>query len=304
MITVGSAVRLIRPGHWIKNIIVLLPVVFALRFADGDAWIKATIAAAALCLASSAIYIINDISDRQADRLHPTKKNRPLASGQCRVGEALLLTAVLLCLAVALACQVALGVLWSILAYVLLQMLYTFVFKSRMILDVICIALGFVIRAVAGAAAISVETSPWLIICTFTICLFMGFGKRCNEVATLGETKTAQNHRSTLGGYTSNLLTHLITLSAAIAVMSFLLYASSERTVHHLKTIYLVYTLPIVVYAVFRFAMLSMRGSYADPTDIFLHDWPLQLTGVLWLGAVVSILKWGPDLRQWLEAGG
>jgi len=293
-------IRLARPDHWIKNSIVLLPVIFALRMGDADAWVQAVMAAGAFCLAASCIYIVNDISDRSCDRLHPAKKDRPLASGACSVGAALIEGAFLLAGGVALAMLTGRAVTYILIAYILLQFAYTFIFKRRIILDVICIALGFVLRAVAGAAAISVETSPWLIICTFTICLFLGFCKRCSELATLGAMPQAQEHRSTLGGYNENLLTHLITLSAAIAVVSFLLYASSMRTADKLGTICLIYTLPIVVYAVFRFAMLSMRGRYVDPVDIVLRDWPMQLTAVAWVGSVLAIIRWGPSLQGWL----
>lgn len=304
MITVRNMVRLARPGHWIKNAIVLLPVIFALRGGDPDAWFSASLAAGALCLAASCIYIINDICDRACDRLHPAKKDRPLASGQIGVGAALVESALLFAGAMALAALTGWVVTWLVVAYVLLQIAYTFVFKRRAIIDVICIALGFVLRAVAGAAAINVEISPWLIICTFTICMFLGFCKRRNESATLGESDQAQAHRSTLGDYSESLLTHLITLSAAIAVVSFLLYASSERTANNLGTIYLIYTLPIVVYAVCRFAMLSMRGRYADPMDIMQHDWPMQLTAAAWIIAVVTIIHWGPAVQLWFESQG
>lgn len=300
--TVRDMVRLARPGHWIKNTIVLLPVIFALRAGDPAAWFGAFMAAVAFCLAASCVYIVNDISDRSYDRLHPSKRDRPLASGVCGVGAALAVSVFLLAGGVAAAALAGWPVVCLVVAYVLLQLAYTFVLKRRMIIDVICIALGFVLRAVAGAEAINVEISPWLIVCTFTICLFLGFCKRCNEAATLGASPCAQDHRGTLGAYTENLLTHLITLSAAIAVVSFLLYASSERTADHLGTIYLIYTLPIVVYAVFRFAMLSMRGRYVDPTDILLRDWPMQVTVVAWLAAVLAVIRWGPLLRGWLEA--
>ena len=128
----------------------------------------------------------------------------------------------------------------------------------------------------------------------------MGFCKRCNEMATLGQPHKAARHRKALASYSSDLLTHLITLSAGVAVVAFLLYASNERTVANFKTNYLMYTLPLVVYGITRFAMLSMKGLYADPTDLFIRDRPFQLTVLLWLGAVVLIIRWGLDLQHWL----
>ena len=308
-----NVIQLARPRHWIKNLIVLFPVIFALRMGDWNAWRLALLAMAAFCLVSSAAYIVNDIEDRTKDRLHPRKRNRPLASGAIGVPAAAAEAAVLFLLALAVAFRVGLTaspsgpgqaqpptplesrlIPWAlpaiILAYFLLQVSYTFLLKRKMLVDVICIALGFVLRAVAGAVAIRVEVSPWLFVCTFTLCLFMGFCKRYSEVVTLADPAEAREHRPTLVGYTPELLTHLITLSAAIAVMSFLLYATSQRTVAHLGSDYLIYTIPVVIYAVCRFAMLSMNGNYADPTDLFLRDWPFQVTVAIWLAAVVAII--------------
>jgi 4-hydroxybenzoate polyprenyltransferase len=294
-------VRLARPGHWVKNAIVLLPVIFAARMHEVAAWLWAGAAAAAFCLASSAVYIINDIRDRSADRQHPRTKDRPLAAGDVSPRAAAIEAGALLCAAVAAALYIGPLVLATVAAYLLVQLAYTYYLKRKMIVDVICIALGFVFRAVGGAAAIRVPVSPWLIICTFTICLFMGFCKRCNEVVTVGDAAEASRHRPTLAGYTTELLTHLITLSAGVAVMSYLLYTVNARTVEHIGTDYQLYTLPIVIYAVFRFAMLSMRGSYADPTSLILRDRPFQLTAAVWVLATVIIVRWGTHLQQWLQ---
>ena len=297
-----AIIRLARPGHWIKNVIVLFPVVFAMRTGDVSAWRSAGLATVVFCLISSAIYIFNDILDRNADRLHPKKRDRPLAAGQITVGPAI---AAAICLAGSgIALSFLVNSVLSVVAtfYVLLQIAYTLGLKHKVIVDVICIAMGFVLRAVAGAVAIGEDVSSWLFVCTFTICLFMGFCKRCNEMATLTEPHEATGHRKALAAYSSELLTHLITLSAGVAVVAFLLYASNERTVANFKTNYLMYTLPIVVYGITRFAMLSMKGVYADPTDLFLHDRPFELTVVVWFAAVVVIIRWGLDLQQWLNS--
>ena len=293
-------IRLVRPGHWIKNLIVLFPVVFAMRTDEVAAWRAAGLAAVAFCLAASAIYIFNDICDRTADRLHPRKKDRPLAAGQISAAEAVVEALCLMAggIVVALCVNNLLPVV--VILYVLLQFAYTLLLKHKVIVDVICIALGFVLRAVAGAIAIGAEVSSWLFVCTFTLCLFLGFCKRCNEMATLSEPRKASGHRKALARYSSELLTHLITLSAGVAVMAFLLYASNNRTVENFGTNYLMYTLPIVVYGITRFAMLSLKGCYTDPTDLFLHDKPFQLTVVVWFAAVVAVIRWGRDLQQWL----
>jgi decaprenyl-phosphate phosphoribosyltransferase len=292
-------IQLARPSHWIKNIVVLMPVVFGMQVHLIGAWGKAIVAAAAFCCISSFAYILIDIKDRQSDRSHPVKKNRPLASSQISISTAATEAFVFLLLAMVLAQNIML--LFAILAYLLLQVLYTLVFKKKALLDVILISLGFVLRAAAGAVAIKVAISPWLFICMFTICLFMGFCKRYSETTAITDIDSMQSHRPTLLAYTPELLTHLITLSAAIAVTAFLLYGLHERTVEQFGTNYFIYTLPFVVYAVFRFAMLSMKGSYLDPTDIMLKDRPFQMTILLWAACMVGIIFYGKSLACWIQ---
>ncbi|MEI7835744.1 MAG: UbiA family prenyltransferase, partial [Planctomycetota bacterium] len=222
------------------------------------------------------------------------------AAGRLGVGRAWVFSILLAAAGLGVAAAVNRDTLVVLGGYLLLQALYTRFLKHKMLLDVIGIAMGFVLRAVAGAVAIGVEISPWLFVCTFTLCLFMGFCKRCNEIVTIGEPDQAAAHRPTLTGYTVNLLTHLITVSAGVAVVGFLLYATSPRTVGNFHTSMLVYTLPLVFYGVFRFAMLSMFGSYSDPTELILRDRPFQMTLVLWLGAAAAILKWADRLPSWL----
>jgi 4-hydroxybenzoate polyprenyltransferase len=297
---VSDYIRLARPHHWVKNVIVLLPVVFAQRMDEPGAWALAAAAAAAFCLASSGVYVLNDLRDRHADRLHPAKRDRPLASGRVRPGGAGAEAAILLAGGLALSAVRPWLLPAAVGAYVALQLGYTYYFKQKMILDVMCIALGFVLRAAGGAVAIGVEISPWLFVCTLTICLFMGFCKRYSEAAVLGDGDHARNHRPTLAGYSPWLLTHLVTLSGAIAIIAFLLYAVSDRTVANLGTNYLIYTLPLVIYGVCRFAMLSMTGRRAGPVELILGDRPFQLTVLLWIAAALLVLLRGEALRDWL----
>ncbi len=295
------AIRLARPEHWLKNLLVFFPVLLSERRPQTRAWLEAAVAAAAFCLASSAAYILNDIRDRHRDRLHPRKKGRPLAAGTVSVGAAAIEVMVLLTAALVTAAACGPWLIGVVAAYLLLQAAYSVALKRKMMLDAICIALGFVLRAAGGAVAIRVSISPWLFVCTFTLCLFLGFCKRRNEAATLGPSGEAEAHRWTLAAYTPELLTHLITLSGAIAVVSFLMYTLDPATIGRLKTNYLVYTLPIVIYVVFRFAMLSMMGSYADPMDLILHDRPFQFMAVLWIASVLAIIAFGPRFQAWLE---
>lgn len=295
-------IRLARPTHWVKNLVVLLPIPFAMRAGDLWCWIWALQTVAAFCLSSSAVYVMNDLRDAAQDRLHPAKRHRPIAAGLVGTGSAIAWALLLAGGGLAIAWSVSRIVLLVVATYLVLQVAYTFHLKRRMILDVICIAMGFVLRAVAGAAAIGAEPSVWLVICAFTLCLFMGFCKRRNEAASLEAGGHAEDHRATLAGYTSELLTHLITLSAGVAIVSYLLYAVSPRTVDHFGTNALVYSLPLVIYGVTRFAMLSMAARYDGPTEMILRDRPLQVTGLLWLAMEVVIIYWGRDVYDWAQA--
>lgn len=297
--SIKDAVKLARCHHWVKNVFVLMPVVFGERMADPTAWKNAIVATLSFCFASSFAYVINDIKDRQSDRLHPRKKDRPIASGRMSVQEAIVEAVVLLAASGLIAYSRSVGLMIVLGAYLLLQMAYSNILKHRVLIDVICIAMGFVIRAVAGAIAIGVDISPWLFVCMFTLCLFLGFCKRYNELATLGDTVKAASHRKTLLEYTPEFLTHLITLSAGITVVGFLLYSLDDRTLEHFGTNLFVYTLPIVIYAVCRFAMLSMRGTYSDPTDIILHDRAFQVTLLLWFTASLTIIAYGCEIHDW-----
>jgi len=295
-----SLLTLARPPQWIKNSIVLFPLAFARRLGDPAAWACALMAALAFCLVSSAGYILNDLRDREEDRLHPVKRKRPLAAGLVSAGAAAAMGVALLAVGLGVAALTGGPVLTLCLAYVALQAAYTLALKHRMIADVICIALGFVFRAVAGALAISVPASPWLIICAFTLCLFMGFCKRRLEVAALGNDEAATRYRRTLAGYTPELLTHLITLSAALAIVSYLMYATSARTIHEFRTSSLVYALPLVIYAIARFAMVSMRGAYNGPTELILRDRPFQASAALWGALTLFLIYQGHRLDAWL----
>jgi len=296
--------RLLRPAHWAKNVVVLMPVVFGQQMGQTKAWIAAVIASIAFCLASSCSYIFNDLKDRGKDRIHPLKKSRPLASGQVTIRLAVIESVICGFFALVLASSLSYAMVLMVLAFLGLHIAYTLLLKNLVLLDVICIALGFVLRAAAGAVAIGVFVSPWLFICMFTICLFMGFCKRYSEIAIIQHVNTAQNHRSTLIEYTPELLTHLVTLSAGIAVVAFLFYGLSDSTVEQFGTNYLVYTLPVTVYAIFRFAMVSMKGSYQDPTDLIWHDRPFQAAIFIWMSMVLLIVKYGRTLEGWLESLG
>lgn len=290
--TLRDYVTLLRPTQWVKNVVVFAGPAAGLKLSSADSIIQALLAFVAFSLAASAAYCLNDTVDREADALHPTKRNRPIARGAIKPAAAILLAAGLITMGAGLS-ELALNrsVAIIVVLYFALTLAYSLTLKQRMILDVITIATGFVLRAWAGSMAVGVATSDWLVVCMFTLCMFMGFGKRRCELAMIGNVTEAGQHRKTLVRYTPQLLTHLITVSAGIAIMTFLLY-TLERT--HGSTPfhkeYLFYTLPIVVYAIFRFAMLTEIGAFSGPTEILYKDKGLLAAVVLWVTIAMLIV--------------
>lgn len=303
--------KLLRPQQWVKNVFVFAGLVFGKKLTGPHALhdvLLTVLGFACLCLASSAVYVLNDLHDREEDRLHPRKKNRPIASGQVAVPSAIGLALGLMAASLAGGFVLDLGFGVVVGVYLILQLAYTFSLKHQVILDVIAIGLGFVLRAIAGAVLVHVEISQWLVICTFTLCLFLGFSKRRSELTALaganGDIAGAAAHRKTLRIYTPDLLNHMTTLTAAIAVVTFLLYANDARTVNFFGTNYLVYTLPFVVYAIFRFAVLVEHGEVDGPTDVVVKDLPFQLAVAAWIVAALFVIYWGRPLHDYLTRAG
>jgi len=298
---IADYIRLLRPAQWVKNLAVFAGPLFGLQLLEpGSLW-KAVIAFAAFCLASSAIYVINDVIDREADALHPGKRNRPMARGAIQPLPALIYGCVLAIAATLLSARFLQPAATAMVAiYFVAMLVYSIDLKQRMILDVILIAIGFVLRAAAGAAAVEVFISPWLIVCTFMICMFMGFGKRRCELATLGNADDAASHRKTLLRYTPELLNHLISVTAGTAIVTFLLYTITPYRGHPtpFEKEHFLYTLPLVVYGVFRYAMLTESGHLHGPTDILFKDRPFLATVVLW-GLIALVIVYKNQLRAW-----
>jgi decaprenyl-phosphate phosphoribosyltransferase len=281
---VGDLVELLRPTQWVKNVVVFAGPAAGLKLSSGHSLGQAMVAFAAFCLAASATYALNDVVDRTADASHPTKRLRPVARGAIRPAMAVMVAVVLAAATISLTTLVLSSGVTAVLAgYLALTLAYSLTLKRRVILDVIVVACGFVLRAFAGAVAVGVPTSEWLIGCVFTLCLFMGFGKRRCEIAMIGNTEEIGHHRRTLVRYTPDLLNHLLAVSAGIAVITFLLYTLDTQghpSPFHKE--HLFYTLPLVIYGIFRFAMLTELGIYSGPTEIVLKDRAMVLAIVLW----------------------
>ncbi|MFH1746859.1 MAG: decaprenyl-phosphate phosphoribosyltransferase [Planctomycetota bacterium] len=294
---------IMRPAQWSKNVFVFAGLIFGRRLTDPHSVLLAVLAFICFSLLSSCVYIINDIHDRNEDQSHPRKCKRPLAAGLIGVRSALFQAVAVLVIGLVGAWFLHPAFCLVGLLYLLLQTAYTFALKHVVLLDVVCIGIGFVLRAVAGAVVIKVDISPWLVVCTFTLCLFMGFSKRRCEITalTLNGNNDAGSHRRTLSLYTSDLLNHFTTLTAGVAIVSFLLYATDDRTVREFETNYLVYTLPLVIYAVFRFMYLVEHGLVDGPTDVMTRDKSFQAALLLWTIAAIVIVYRGPELGEWLK---
>jgi 4-hydroxybenzoate polyprenyltransferase len=294
--------QLMRPAQWSKNVFLFAGVAFGQKLDDPRSVLWALLGFVCFSLASSAVYVYNDIHDRAEDRHHPVKRNRPIASGRVSVTSASAFAMILLTVALAGGYGLDRGFFLVQLTYVFLQFCYTTWLKHVAVVDVILIGTGFVLRAVAGAVLVHVVISHWLVVCTFTLCLFMGFSKRRCELTDLAldGTDDASRHRKTLAAYTPELLNHMTTLTAGIAVVSFMLYATDKRTLSVFGTNYLIYTLPLVVYAVFRFALLVEHGRVSGPTAVLLRDRPFQIALGLWGLAALVIVYRGRQIQDWL----
>jgi 4-hydroxybenzoate polyprenyltransferase len=283
----------IRPHQWVKNLLVLAPLLFTEKAFEASGWTAAIIAMGSFCFAASSIYILNDILDRKDDALHPKKRHRPIASGKLSVNSALLLLLLTLTaatgLAIAIPSSADLFWLWPA-SYLLLNVAYSFYLKRLVIVDCMCIAFGFQIRVMAGATAINVEASKWLQLCTFFFALFLAFCKRYEEVGRQAEV--AGHTRKTMSDYSVSYLSMLIGPLAALSILSYSLYTVSPDTIARHNTEQLTLTIPFVCYGVFRYLFLVYRKSEGgDPSKLLFRDFPLVICGIFYAGTVLIILS-------------
>jgi len=284
----------LRPRQWVKNLFVFAGLVFSQRLFTDSVW-PALGAFAIFCALSGAIYLLNDVADRDKDRLHPRKRERPIASGLLRVPVALASALVLVMAGLAAAAALSPPFAAVALAYVGLLSLYSVTLKHVVIVDVLTVAIGFVLRAVGGALAIGVDISGWLLICTILIALFLALGKRRHEYLTLeGE---AARHRPILAEYSAGLLDQMIAVVTASTVTAYALYTMSPETVAKFQTQLLPATLPFVLYGIFRYLYLLYRRQLGgNPSELFLNDRALLLNTIGWILAVLLII-YGIPLR-------
>jgi 4-hydroxybenzoate polyprenyltransferase len=280
---------LLRPLQWTKNLLVFAALLFARRYAEPGEAVRAAAMFAAFCLASSALYALNDVVDRAADRRHPRKRLRAVASGSVRPDAALGISLLLALLAFAAAWSLNPSAHLCLIGYLVLGAAYSLLLKRVVIVDVLAIAAGFVLRAAAGGFAIEVEISPWLLICTMALALFLAVAKRRHELL---EAKAPAAQRPVLGDYTPALVDQMIAVTAACTLMAYVLYTFSEQTARKFPSHLMPLTSLFVMFGLFRYLHLIYRRDLGgEPEALLVRDAPIRWTVLLYVLAVLLAVR-------------
>lgn len=282
----------IRPQQWTKNLLIFAPLLFSKQLFVYRETLHTVFAFAVFCLISGSVYLLNDLFDLENDKRHPLKCRRPLASGALSPRTARLACAVLLCVC-ALAGFYLLNTAFLITAaaYLVLQFLYSTVLKHVVIIDVFCIAAGFVIRVIAGAEAIGVSFSTWLLFCTLLLALFLALSKRRHELLLLEEG--AVHHRKILYEYSSELLDHMIAIVTPCTLIAYMLYTIADDTVGKFGTDGLKYTVPFVLYGIFRYLyLIHRRNQGGSPEKVLLNDLPILACVICYALTCALVIYW------------
>ncbi|HAD05627.1 MAG TPA: decaprenyl-phosphate phosphoribosyltransferase [Anaerolineaceae bacterium] len=276
----SALIKSMRPRQWSKNVFVLAAVVFDKKLLNPEAVGKSLAGMILFCLLSSSVYLINDILDAEADRNHPQKRNRPIASGKLPVAVAAIAAFLLIIITIPLSFLLSNLFGWIALIYFLVNLAYSTRLKHIPLIDVLIIAAGFVLRVAAGVSLIEVERfSPWLYVVTTLLALYIGFGKRRAELTLL--QNDANNHRRVLDGYNLALLDQLITIVSGTTIVAYSLYTFSAPNLPDNHSMML--TIPFVIYGIFRYLyLIQVEQAGGAPEDIVLTDRPLQITVLLW----------------------
>ena len=281
--------RLMRPHQWVKNSFVLTGLLFGHAWHDPALVTQVLFAFAAFCLVSSTVYVINDIVDIEQDRHHPKKRKRPLPSGKVTVSSAAFFAVLLGLTGFALAYFASLTVVYILLAYAIMNLAYSLRLKHVVILDVFIIATGFMLRILAGTLGVGIPPSQWLLLCGLMVTLFLGFSKRRAEIIALSDDKTS--HRKVLEEYSPVLLDKMIVVTAAGLIMSYSLYTMNPDTIRIHGTANLIYTVPFVIYGVFRYIyMLHQQKSGGDPSSDIVRDPHMIAVLAAWLLTTVLLI--------------
>jgi len=288
--TLAAVLASLRPRQWVKNLFVFAGLVFGQQLFTPAVW-TAGAAFLVFCGLSGAVYLLNDVADREQDRLHPDKRLRPIAAGRLAPGPAVAAAVVLIVAGLAAAAWLSRPFALAAAAYVGLLAAYSAWLKHVVIVDVLVVALGFVLRAVAGALAVEVAISGWLLICTILLALFLALGKRRHEVLTL--EADAARHRPILAEYSAGLLDQMIAVVTASTVTAYALYTMSPETVAKFRTTLLPVTLPFVLYGIFRYLYLLYRRQLGgNPSEIVFSDRALLVNTLAWLAVTLAVIYW------------
>ena len=285
---VKDYIRLIRVRQWIKNMFVFSPLVFSKNFFNINDWELITLTFIGFSMIASASYILNDILDKEKDKHHPEKRTRPLPSGRVKIPEAVTLFFITAGLGIFLSILVNMKVLLVSLSYFILIFLYSVFLKKIVIIDIITIAIGFDLRAMAGAVAINVLLSPWLIIDLFLLALFLAATKRRQELIKLSQ---AEKHKKVLDYYSLPLLDQIIPVLTSTTLLSYIIYTLSDKVREYFHTNYFYLSVPFVIYGIFRYLFIIYKeDTFGDPTNILIKDIPLILDLFLWGISIVLII--------------
>lgn len=281
--------KLLRVKQWIKNAFVLAPLLFSLNLFNLPRLYHSLFAFLAFCFASSAVYIFNDLLDKEKDRHHPVKKDRPIPRGDIGTGTAVIILVLLLIGSGVISVLINIPTLIVIMTYVVLNTLYSLFLKNMVILDAMIISLGFVLRVVAGGVAIEVVLTNWILLATLFISLFIGFGKRRHELLLMNSH--SGEHRPVLEKYNVQLLDYMMLISVTLTIITYSLYTLDEGVVAKFGTNKLIYTVPFVIYGLFRYLyLIYKRESGADPSDVVLGDKSIIINVIIWGAMIVAIL--------------
>jgi len=279
----------LRPTQWIKNFLIFAGLIFAQKLLDFSLLMKTIFGFFLFSFSAGSLYIINDIKDYEKDRLHPKKKERPIASGKISKQEGLIFALILLFVSLYLSYLLSLPFFLILLLYIGLSFLYTLFLKEIVILDVIVVAIFFLLRAWAGTLLINVSLSEWLFVCTILLALFLALTKRKSEIFLLNNS--ANSHRKVLKNYSHDFIDQMISVTTASSLIAYAIYTVAPETVHKFKTKNLVLTLPFVIYGIFRYLYLIYHKRFNDnPDRAFVKDIPLLVDIFLWLICVIVII--------------
>ncbi len=296
---ISDYLKLMRPEQWIKNVFVIVPLIFSKNLFNISLFSGSLLTFISFCFAASSIYVINDIADRDLDKIHPVKKNRPIAAGTVTIFEGWIIAATLVCMSFILMFlgNVHLAAMIPIILYIIINLLYSFGLKKIVLIDVFVIAAGFILRIIAGGYAIDVKISSWLIMTTLFISIFLGIAKRRSEFVQinngLDKIKLEAGHstRNVLEEYDLSLIDQILSISAASVIIAYALYTVSERTLQAFHTEALIFTTVFVVYGIFRYLYLIHKpGLGENPTSALIRDMPMVINIILFMVSVVAII--------------